>query len=119
MRLSLALIIALAASAFALVADPPTSEAVDYDCSNLSNQAEAQQYLLPGDPYNLDGDHDGVACESLPCPCSKAAGGGSGGGRGNTIPQASRLKARVIEAVDGDTLKVELSANSARSPTSA
>jgi hypothetical protein len=44
--------------------------AVDYDCADFSNQAEAQEDLLPGDPYNLDGDNDGVACEDLPCPCS-------------------------------------------------
>lgn len=44
--------------------------AVDYDCADFSNQAEAQEYLLPGDPYRLDGDGDGVACEDLPCPCS-------------------------------------------------
>jgi hypothetical protein len=49
---------------------PSASRAVDYDCSNFANQAEAQEYLLPGDPYGLDADHDGVACESLPCPCS-------------------------------------------------
>jgi hypothetical protein len=47
--------------------------AVDYDCANFANQAEAQEYLLPGDPYGLDGDNDGVACEDLPCPCSNVA----------------------------------------------
>lgn len=26
--------------------------------------------MLPGDPYGLDADHDGIACEDLPCPCS-------------------------------------------------
>lgn len=49
---------------------PRNASAADYDCSDFSNQAQAQQYLLPGDPYGLDADHDGVACESLPCPCS-------------------------------------------------
>jgi hypothetical protein len=38
----------------------------DCDCSDFSSQAQAQQYLLPGDPYRLDGDGDGIACESLP-----------------------------------------------------
>jgi hypothetical protein len=38
----------------------------DCDCSDFSSQAQAQQYLLPGDPYRLDGDRDGIACESLP-----------------------------------------------------
>lgn len=46
------------------------AQALDYDCADFSNQAEAQEHLLPGDPYRLDGDNDGIACESLPCPCS-------------------------------------------------
>jgi hypothetical protein len=52
---------------------PQSALAVDYDCADFSNQAEAQEYLLPGDPYRLDGDWDGVACEDLPCPCSTAS----------------------------------------------
>jgi endonuclease YncB( thermonuclease family) len=94
-----------------LVLSGSPAKAIDYDCADFANQAEAQQHLLPGDPYRLDGDHDGIACESLPCPCPKAAGGGSGGGGGNGVPQAGRLRARVIEAVDGDTLKVRLRRN--------
>lgn len=44
---------------------PPTSA---YDCTNFSTQVEAQRILdsTPGDPYNLDRDSDGAACESLP-----------------------------------------------------
>lgn len=38
----------------------------DLDCSDFSTQAEAQKYLLPGDPHRLDADGDGVACDSLP-----------------------------------------------------
>jgi Excalibur calcium-binding domain len=52
---------------------PPDAKALDYDCANFSTQAEAQSYLLPGDPYRLDGDNDGIACEDLPCPCSTGA----------------------------------------------
>jgi Excalibur calcium-binding domain len=48
----------------------PSAHALDYDCSDFVDQAEAQEFLLPGDPYRLDGDGDGVACEDLPCPCS-------------------------------------------------
>jgi hypothetical protein len=48
----------------------------DYDCADFANQAEAEEYLLPGDPYNLDADNDGIACEDLPCPCSYSPGGG-------------------------------------------
>jgi Excalibur calcium-binding domain len=52
---------------------PSVAHAVDYDCSNFSNQAQAEEYLLPGDPYRLDADHDGIACEDLPCPCSSTS----------------------------------------------
>ena len=31
----------------------------DYNCSDFSNQAEAEEHLLPGDPYGLDGDKTG------------------------------------------------------------
>lgn len=39
----------------------------DYDCSDFATQAQAQKVLdnFVGDPYRLDGDKDGVACESL------------------------------------------------------
>jgi hypothetical protein len=63
----------LAAAAVAFLPGPPDAKALDYDCADFSNQAEAQSYLLPGDPYRLDGDNDGVACEDLPCPCSSSA----------------------------------------------
>ena len=69
-RARIALFAVCVASVIALTSPPPAAHAVDYDCANFSNQAEAQGYLLAGDPYNLDGDGDGVACESLPCPCS-------------------------------------------------
>jgi hypothetical protein len=63
--------------AFALLtgselASPPAARALDYDCADFANQAEAQEHLLPGDPYNLDGDNDGKACELLPCPCANS-----------------------------------------------
>lgn len=71
----------LAATAIALLAPSPSSAyAADYDCADFATQAEAQEYLEPGDPYGLDGDNDGVACEDLPCPCSYEEGSGGGGG---------------------------------------
>jgi Excalibur calcium-binding domain len=72
------LIVVLLAGFVALSAFPNAAAAQDYDCADFANLAEAQEYLLPGDPYNLDGDDDGVACEDLPCPCSTAPGGGGG-----------------------------------------
>jgi hypothetical protein len=65
---------------------PPVAAARDYDCADFANQAEAEEYLLPGDPYRLDADSDGIACEDLPCPCSSSAGGGSGGDGTTTDP---------------------------------
>jgi hypothetical protein len=75
------------AIAIGLAAHSPTpAAAADLDCADFSSQAEAQESLLPGDPYGLDGDGDGVACEDNPCPCSSATGGGGGGG-GATEPE--------------------------------
>lgn len=54
---------------YALVTDP---ESLVTDCNDFYTQESAQEYyddhstfLFP-DPYGLDGDDDGVACESLP-----------------------------------------------------
>jgi hypothetical protein len=49
---------------------PSSASAADLDCADFSSQAEAQENLFPGDPYGLDGDDDGIACEDNPCPCS-------------------------------------------------
>jgi hypothetical protein len=37
-----------------------------YDCTDFETQEEAQSYLAPGDPYALDEDGNGLACENLP-----------------------------------------------------
>ena len=42
---------------------PPSGP--DKDCSDFASQSEAQEYLLPGDPHGLDGNGDGIACDSL------------------------------------------------------
>lgn len=70
--LALVLMLTPSASAGSLA----TTAAVN--CSDFSSQAAAQSYFVslggPAvDPEGLDADGDGVACESLPCPC------GSGG----------------------------------------
>jgi hypothetical protein len=38
----------------------------DYACTDFETQEEAQFYLAPGDPYGLDPDNNGLACEYLP-----------------------------------------------------
>lgn len=56
---------------------PPSEQAVAipidpgaYDCSDFSTHADAQEFFdahdPANDPYHLDRDHDGIACESLP-----------------------------------------------------
>lgn len=72
-------LLAVGLAVLASGAQMPTKAAagVDYDCADFATQAEAQEYLLPGDPYRLDGDSDGIACESNPCPCSYGSSGES------------------------------------------
>lgn len=55
--------------------DPPADE---LNCDDFATQEEAQAVLDadPSDPHGLDGDGDGIACESLPS-------GGQAGGSGN------------------------------------
>lgn len=40
----------------------------DLDCADFATQQEAQETLEadPSDPYGLDGEGDGIPCESLP-----------------------------------------------------
>jgi hypothetical protein len=48
------------------VPETTASVANDYSCADFGTQEEAQTYLTPGDPYVLDPDGDGLACEELP-----------------------------------------------------
>jgi endonuclease YncB( thermonuclease family) len=103
----------LAATAIYLPLRSGHATASDKNCSDFANQAQAQSYFdsKGGSPSNnvdgLDGDGDGIACEALPCPCASPSGGGGGGKR----PKGSKLPARVIAAVDGDTIQVRLLRN--------
>jgi hypothetical protein len=72
---------------------PPTASAIDYDCSDFATQEEAQEYLLPGDPYRLDADNDGIACEDLP-----SAGGGGGNPQPAPPPPPPKLDKSVARA---------------------
>jgi hypothetical protein len=70
--LVLALTVALLA-AMVLAADAP---AADRACSDFATQKQAQIFFRKHggprrDPDRLDADHDGVACEANPCPCSR------------------------------------------------
>jgi len=87
----------------ALALLPTGSQAADLDCSDFSNQAQAQKHLTPGDPHGLDADGDGKACDSLPCPCSSEKGEEGGGNDGTKVLV---FNARVVDVVDGDTIDV-------------
>jgi endonuclease YncB( thermonuclease family) len=102
-----------------MTALPSPAAAADRDCADFATQAAAEAWLqaYPGDPDGLDGDADGVACESLPCPC---AGAGAApvspppappaappaGAAPAPAAKALKVKARVTSVIDGDTLKV-------------
>ncbi len=63
----------------------PTTTQGDLDCADFATQEEAQQFLLADDPYGLDADNDGQACEDSlntasgqfigPCPPGQIAVG--------------------------------------------
>jgi hypothetical protein len=43
---------------------------IDYNCSDFSTHQQAQDFFINSggpsrDPYRLDGDKDGIACENL------------------------------------------------------
>jgi hypothetical protein len=56
------------ATAEPTVSESDVQEGDLFDCSDFSTQLEAQAMLEadPSDPYGLDGDGDGSACEDLP-----------------------------------------------------
>ena len=61
-----------------------------YDCYNgdFTYQDEAQAVFdsVLGDPYRLDGDGDGIACDNLPQrPVGGGTSGGGGGERGRIL----------------------------------
>jgi hypothetical protein len=59
---------------FALAPWTTPAIARDRDCSDFKNQRRAQRWFNKhhphSDPYGLDSDQDGKACEGRPCPCS-------------------------------------------------
>lgn len=58
--------LAVLSMVFAVVTAAPAVAQGDLDCDDFASQAEAQQTLRqdPGDPNGLDGEGDGVACET-------------------------------------------------------
>jgi endonuclease YncB( thermonuclease family) len=81
----------------------------DRDCPEFPDQAAAQRFFVShggSRSYNfddLDGNGDGIACNELPCPCSRADGGGEAAA---AVPPGHRIHARVTHVTDGDTVDV-------------
>ena len=67
----------LAVIAASLAAPAALAQGADTDCADYASQAAAQAALRadPSDPNGLDGDGDGIACESLPAAGATAQGG--------------------------------------------
>jgi endonuclease YncB( thermonuclease family) len=111
----LVLLPVLAVVAALLTLSAPAQAIEDRDCADFATQAEAQQFYLnhdpSDDPHGLDADDDGRACDSLPCPCGSATGGGSGT---STPPAVLRERGTVTKVVDGDTIKVRLRSGARR-----
>ncbi len=68
MKIKATIAAAIAAVALALTAVP--ASAGDKDCSDFNTWREAQKFYKrhggpQRDPHRLDGDDDGIACESL------------------------------------------------------
>ena len=100
---ALVVLVGLSVSALAV----PAARAQDRDCSDFGSQREAQDYFIErggpsSDPDLLDGDDDGVACDSLPCPCSSGPSP-----QLRPVLRAQTIRARVTEVTDGDTIRVK------------
>jgi hypothetical protein len=71
-------------------------------CADYPNQAAAQRAH-----DTRDGDHDGIDCEDLPCPCLKPGqgSGGSGGGQGSTPTNASCTTPKGVQSISFSATK--------------
>jgi endonuclease YncB( thermonuclease family) len=112
MRLGLALTFAIVAASVLAptgLAGGPLAHPADRDCADFANQRDAQDYFLSiggpsSDPDRLDGDSDGNACDSLPCPCGASASPPPAA----PAPQrtAQVIQAQITSVTDGDTVEV-------------
>jgi endonuclease YncB( thermonuclease family) len=102
----------LALIALASSAHLASAREADRDCSAFPTQAAAQSFFVAhggsrsDDFDDLDGNGDGIACNDLPCPCSKGVGEPPEEDRGAAVPSGARLRADVVRDVDGDTIYV-------------
>lgn len=103
------LLTALIALSVLVPSAPAAAQTTDRDCSDFANQAAAQDFFVgaggpDSDPHQLDGDRDGVACESVPCPCRTAS---TEPPPPTAVPPARRtIRGRITSVADGDTVNV-------------
>jgi hypothetical protein len=70
-------------------------------CADYSNQADAQQAA-----DTRDANGNGIYCESLPCPCSSAAGGGAGETTPAPVkPTTSCIKPKAVQNITFSSTK--------------
>lgn len=64
-------VLAILVAAFVMMTPSTKHVFAAKTCGDFESQAAAQAYLSdsPGDPDGLDPDHNGIACENIPCPC--------------------------------------------------
>lgn len=94
----------------------PAQAMGDKDCGDFATQAEAQAFYLANggpaaDPHRLDAEGDGLACETLPCPCSTSpAPLAPPAPRARTCNLHAKVAERavVLAVIDGDTLRVRV-----------
>ncbi|WP_254545291.1 excalibur calcium-binding domain-containing protein [Halomarina pelagica] len=86
----IAVLLVVSAGGFAVGTLGAQTQSDDLDCSDFETQGEAQEVLDddPSDPNGLDGDGNGIACESLPGGDDTSdgdadAGDGDDGSQGN------------------------------------
>jgi hypothetical protein len=77
-------VLAVVPGAAARALDGPPAARAGAVCADYPNQAAAQRAA-----DTVDGDGDGIYCESLPCPCLKPGQGGDGGS-GGPVDQPKR-----------------------------
>lgn len=87
----------IAAAALILVAPAALAQA-DTDCSDYASQATAQAALRadPSDPNGLDGDGDGIACESNPAPFDRTPVTSASGGTGSSALPLTGLRTPLL-----------------------
>lgn len=88
-----------------------TGTQTEYDCSDFSTQAAAQEVFdrHEDDIYRLDGDDDGVACESLPTETRTDESPDETENADDVespIDGGTARQAVVIRVIDGDTVEV-------------